>query len=127
MARIVRPLDCFGLNHYSLHYIKAGSNLLGATFGQSCRRLSRELAGHSWPLRIAYYVLENGTAQTKKPDNSGRIEDAGRIGYLQAYTDTMQEAISAGANVRGHFVWSLLDNFEWGSGHTRRFGLGSVD
>jgi beta-glucosidase len=46
---------------------------------------------------------------------------------LQAYANAMQEAMSAGADVRGYFVWSLLDSFEWASGYSQRFGLVYVD
>ena len=53
--------------------------------------------------------------------------DQGRIDYLRAYTDAMREAMTKGADVRGYFVWSLLDNFEWGSGYTQRFGIVYVD
>ena len=65
---------------------------------------------------LPVYVLENGTANDDKPDDAGAVQDTGRIAYLQAYTNAMQEAISAGADVRGYFVWSLLDNFEWAIG-----------
>jgi beta-glucosidase len=77
--------------------------------------------------RLPIYVLENGTAADDKFDARGNINDTSRISYLQAYTDAMQEAIAAGADVRGYFVWSLLDNFEWASGYSQRFGLVYVD
>jgi beta-glucosidase len=77
--------------------------------------------------RLPIYVLENGTAADDKLDASGNIEDSSRIAYLQAYTEAMQEAMAAGADVRGYFVWSLLDNFEWASGYSQRFGLVHVD
>ncbi len=76
---------------------------------------------------LPIYVLENGTASDDTPDSAGHVVDAGRIAYLQAYTDAMRQAISAGADVRGYFVWSLLDNFEWTSGYSQRFGLVYVD
>ncbi len=76
---------------------------------------------------LPIYVLENGTAADDKPDGAGRAEDPGRIAYLQAFTAAMQEAIAAGADVRGYFVWSLLDNFEWASGYFQRFGLVYID
>jgi len=141
MAQIARPVDWFGLNHYSPHYIKADSNLLGATFGAPPEDVPRTTIG--WPIvpgafrdtlldihgrfGLPIYVLENGTAADDKPDSAGRIQDPGRIAYLQAYTNAMQEAIAAGADVRGYFVWSLLDNFEWASGYSQRFGLVYVD
>ncbi|PDT75139.1 GH1 family beta-glucosidase [Bradyrhizobium sp. C9] len=141
MAQIARSVDWFGLNHYSPHYIKADSNLIGATFGAPPDDVPRTSIG--WPIvpgafrdtlldihhrfGLPIYVLENGTAAEDKLDIAGGIQDAGRIAYLQAYTDAMQEAISAGADVRGYFVWSLLDNFEWASGYSQRFGLVYVD
>jgi beta-glucosidase len=72
-------------------------------------------------------VLENGTAADDRLDEAGHVEDSGRIAYLQGYTDAMQAAIAMGADVRGYFVWSLLDNFEWASGCSQRFGLIYVD
>jgi beta-glucosidase len=72
-------------------------------------------------------VLENGTANHDAIDAAGVVSDEPRIAYLRAYTAAMFEAIKAGADVRGYFVWSLLDNFEWGSGYSQRFGLVYVD
>jgi beta-glucosidase len=140
MASIARSIDWFGLNHYSPHYIKADTNLLGATFGAPPADVPRTSIG--WPIvpdafrdtlldlhkrfRLPIYVLENGTASDDRLDD-GAVQDAGRIAYLQAYIGAMEAAISAGADVRGYFVWSLLDNFEWGSGYSQRFGLVYVD
>ncbi len=141
LALIAQPLDWFGLNHYSPHYIKADGNCLGATLGPPPADVPRTAIG--WPIvphafrdtlldinarfRLPIYVLENGTADDDKMDGSGNIEDAGRVAYLQGYTAAMREAISAGADVRGYFVWSLLDNFEWTAGYSQRFGLVHVD
>ena len=65
--------------------------------------------------------------QARAPTKPGQIIDQGRIDYLRSYTDAMRGAIRAGADVRGYFVWSLLDNFEWNSGYGSRFGLVYVD
>lgn len=141
MARIARPIDWFGLNHYSPHYIRAFDNVLGAIPGAPPAGVPRTAIG--WPIvpaafrdtlleiharyRLPIYVLENGTASDDKPDGSGHVQDSGRIAYLQDYTGAMREAIEAGADVRGYFVWSLMDNFEWTAGYTQRFGLVYVD
>jgi beta-glucosidase len=142
MAQIARPVDWFGLNHYSPHYIRADvGNWLGCTFGAPPPDVPRTAI--DWPIvpgafrdtlldiharfRLPIYVLENGTAADDKLDVSGNIQDDSRIAYLQAYTDAMRDAIGAGADVRGYFVWSLLDNFEWASGYSQRFGLVYVD
>ena len=53
--------------------------------------------------------------------------DKARIGYLRSYIDAMNAAALAGADVRGYFIWSLLDNFEWESGYGVRFGLTYID
>ena len=76
---------------------------------------------------LPIYVLENGTAFRDQIDADGAVLDQPRIDYLNAYTAAMFMAINDGADVRGYFVWSLLDNFEWGSGYSQRFGLVYVD
>jgi beta-glucosidase len=76
---------------------------------------------------LPIYVTENGTANPDKPQPNGQVHDEPRISYLRAYTDAMFDAIDAGVDVRGYFVWSLLDNFEWGSGYKERFGLVYMD
>ena len=77
--------------------------------------------------RLPIYVLENGTANADEIDENGKIADQSRIDFLKAYTTAMFEAIKAGADVRGYFIWSLLDNFEWASGYSQRFGITYVD
>jgi beta-glucosidase len=76
---------------------------------------------------LPIYVLENGTANPDAIDADGEVADAPRIAYLDGYTAAMFDAIMAGADVRGYFIWSLLDNFEWASGYSQRFGLVYVD
>ena len=57
----------------------------------------------------------------------GAVHDEARIRYVDAHFDAVADAIDAGVDVRGHFVWSLLDNFEWAEGYTQRFGLVRVE
>ena len=59
--------------------------------------------------------------------DDGRIHDDHRVDYLYRHIDAVGAAIDAGADVRGYFVWSLLDNFEWSFGYDRRFGMIRVD
>ncbi|MBR1138804.1 MAG: GH1 family beta-glucosidase [Bradyrhizobium sp.] len=141
MAQIGRPVDWFGLNHYSPHYVKADTNLIGASFGPPPQAVPRSAIG--WPVvpdafretlvdidqrfRIPIYVMENGTAAADVIDPAGDIQDDDRIRYLKAYITAMEQAIAAGADVRGYFVWSLMDNFEWGAGYSQRFGIVYVD
>lgn len=73
------------------------------------------------------YITENGCAFTYPPDASGRIEDTRRIGFIESHVAAVAAAMDAGVDVRGYYHWSLLDNFEWGHGYTKRFGLVWVD
>ncbi|XP_044967165.1 beta-glucosidase 16-like [Hordeum vulgare subsp. vulgare] len=73
------------------------------------------------------YVTENGFSQFSDNSMEDLINDVGRVNYLQGYLTCISSAVRRGANVRGYFVWSLMDNFEWGFGFTVRFGLYYVD
>ncbi len=142
LARICRPLDWFGLNHYSPVYVKAEPNaLLGYDFGEKPAGILLTPIG--WPidaeafgmtLRIAHenyglpiYVLENGFGDFNEPDGNGAVIDPDRIAFLRAYIGAMNAAASSGVDVRGYFIWSLLDNFEWDFGYSNRFGLTHVN
>ena len=142
LARINRPVDWFGLNHYSPHYVKADpSNPMGFGFGSAPADVPRSSIG--WPVQpealretliaiheryaLPIYVLENGTASADAVNSDGEVDDQPRIDFLRSYTAAMFDAIRDGADVRGYFVWSLLDNFEWGSGYSQRFGITYVD
>ena len=72
-------------------------------------------------------ITENGAAFHDTVDEDGQVHDADRVSYLHGHIDAVGEAIDAGANVRGYFLWSLLDNFEWAWGYDRRFGIIRVD
>ncbi|MEU0795132.1 GH1 family beta-glucosidase [Amycolatopsis sp. NPDC005961] len=71
-------------------------------------------------------VAENGASFVDKVV-SGRVHDAARVNYLLEHIRAVHEAIRLGADVRGYFAWSLLDNFEWAMGYSQRFGLVHVD
>jgi beta-glucosidase len=73
------------------------------------------------------YLTENGCSGADQPDADGRVRDQHRIDYLSAHLGALGKAIEAGVDVRGYFVWSLLDNFEWSKGYRPRFGLVHVD
>jgi beta-glucosidase len=75
---------------------------------------------------LPMYVTENGAAFEDRVEE-GAVHDRKRVAFLQAYLGKVQQAIQAGANVRGYFVWSLLDTFEWSVGKSKRFGLIHVD
>lgn len=72
-------------------------------------------------------VTENGAAFDDEVAPDGRVHDVSRVEYLHDHIDAIGVAMDAGADVRGYFVWSLLDNFEWAYGYDRRFGIVRVD
>jgi beta-glucosidase len=72
-------------------------------------------------------ITENGAAFYDEVSADGRVHDADRVAYLHDHIDAVGEAIERGADVRGYFVWSLMDNFEWAYGYDRRFGVVRVD
>ncbi|MFE5768830.1 GH1 family beta-glucosidase [Streptomyces sp. NPDC056485] len=87
------------------------------------------------PLRERYgdrlpplYITENGCSYGDGPDPvTGRIADARRIAYHAGHLDALHRAMAQGVDVRGYFIWSILDNFEWAEGYRQRFGLVHVD
>jgi beta-glucosidase len=68
-------------------------------------------------------ITENGAAFDDVVEADGAIHDAERIDYLDAHIGAVADSIAAGVDVRGYFVWSLMDNFEWADGFTKRFGV----
>lgn len=76
---------------------------------------------------IPIYITENGAAFDDYVDPNGNVLDLNRVAYLQEHISAVHDAIDAGVNVQGYFVWSLLDNFEWSFGYSRRFGIVWVD
>jgi len=72
-------------------------------------------------------ITENGAAFEDELTPDGRVHDADRVAYLHDHIDAVGEAIERGADVRGYFVWSLMDNFEWSYGYSKRFGVVRVD
>lgn len=87
-------------------------------------RLHRDYTG---PAGIALYVTENGCAMDDVPNASGFVDDQGRVAYLRDHFIAAHEAVARGVDLRGYFVWSLLDNFEWAWGYAKRFGIVRVD
>jgi beta-glucosidase len=73
------------------------------------------------------YITENGCSSADVPAPDGRVYDTDRVMYLRNYLTQLQRATSEGVPVRGYFLWSLMDNFEWADGYTNRFGLHYVD
>lgn len=88
------------------------------------RLLTRLAADYDVP---PMYLTENGAAYVDVPDASGAVHDPERVAYLADHLRAVHAAIEQGADVRGYFYWSLLDNFEWAYGYAKRFGIVHVD
>ena len=86
--------------------------------------LHRDYTG---PAGIPLYVTENGAAFDDVVSPDGSVDDAERTAYVLDHLGAVADAVAAGADVRGYFVWSLLDNFEWAYGYAKRFGVVHVD
>ncbi|MEV7964648.1 GH1 family beta-glucosidase [Sphaerisporangium sp. NPDC088356] len=145
---IAQPLDGLGINYYNPTRIAAPAP------GPDSAPLPFEDAGVSgypttafgWPvvpdglrelllgLRARYgdalppvYVTENGCSLADEPGQDGAVDDQARIAFLDGHIGAIRAAIAEGVDVRGYYVWSLMDNFEWAEGFNQRFGLVHVD
>jgi beta-glucosidase len=147
LEAIAAPTDFLGLNYYT-RFLARSQDMpeeqnLSPTVFQAPRndadwfdmgwevypeglfRVLSWLYFHYQPPKI--YITENGCSYSDSPDKDGRVHDQRRIRYLSSHIDAAQRAIQAGIPLEGYFVWSLLDNFEWGHGYSQRFGLVWVD
>ena len=143
MRIISSKTDFQGLNIYSGNYYIAADNPRGyesVPFPKSYPHMQSDWimfapeAMYWGPKLMAQelglsdiYITENGTSSTAAPDAAGRVLDIDRIMFLRNYLGQLQHSIADGAPVRGYFLWSLLDNFEWSRGFSERFGLTYVD
>jgi beta-glucosidase len=76
--------------------------------------------------KVPIYITENGACYNDEPEN-GKIKDERRIKYLKQHLTQIKRAIDSGVHIDGYLAWSLLDNFEWSEGFTKRFGIVHVD
>jgi beta-glucosidase len=91
------------------------------------RVLERFHTQYTGPTGTALYVTENGAAFHDEVGPDGQVDDAERTAYIVDHLRAVHAAIANGADVRGYFAWSLLDNFEWAYGYDQRFGIVHVD
>jgi beta-glucosidase len=138
---IAAPIDFVGINYYSERAVAADpSSPEGYKDAPSWQdktemgwdivpegllRMLREIA-RRWPVK-ALYVTENGAAFDDRPEADGRIRDRERIDYIRGHVDACRRGIAEGIPIKGYYLWSLMDNFEWAYGYTKRFGLVRVD
>jgi len=141
IATIARPIDFVGLNYYTRHVVTHDDK--GFFNSRPLPTIGRrtEMDWEVYPAGLALvlrefheryhlplYVTENGAAfADAAPDVHGVIPDWERLSYLQGHFDAAHRAIAEGVDLRGYFVWSLLDNFEWTFGFSKRFGLIACD
>lgn len=138
-ALLRRSMDFIALNYYTSDVVRhaAGANAMDAEivtppgfprtemnwpimpdgFRELLCWLSRRYGG------LPMYVTENGAACPDQPDERGYVDDQDRIAYLQSHLSALGAAMAAGADLRGYFVWSLMDNLEWTEGFSKRFGI----
>ena len=141
MERIHQPLDFFGLNCYNRvldcaepesvpDRKKNGGNFMenGMEFYPKAVYEAVEMLKKDYQLTIPIYITENGTCNcNERVQEDGRIRDEQRIEYIRGNLYWIAKAIEEGTDIRGYYVWSLLDNWEWCAGFESRFGLVHVD
>ncbi|GAB3846504.1 GH1 family beta-glucosidase [Micromonospora andamanensis] len=155
LATIATPLDVVGVNYYSRHVVAApvpGEQPEAYWRAQACWPGSEDVrfvtrgvpvTDMGWEIDapglvetlrrvheeytdLPLYVTENGSAFIDEVVD-GQVDDVDRLAYFDAHLRASHEAISAGVPLRGYFAWSLMDNFEWAWGYTKRFGMIYVD
>ncbi len=141
MDAIAAPTDFLGHNYYTRTVARGSGqgNLppVVTTDDSEFTEMGWEVAPHSLfrmlnRLHFEYqipsiYITENGAAFPDVVDEDGHVRDPRRLAYLKAHLRAAHEAIQCGVPLHGYFVWSLMDNFEWSFGYTRRFGIVYVD
>ncbi|NWF68338.1 MAG: beta-glucosidase [Chloroflexi bacterium] len=136
------PIDFLGINYYThntiaydpenpqqprqvrpagARFTEMGWEINGQEMANTLLRVQREYAPK------AMYITENGAAFADVAANGGMVEDPQRVDFLKEYLTATHAALRGGAALKGYFVWSLMDNFEWGEGYSKRFGLVYVD
>ncbi len=143
LRQIHAPIDFIGVNYY-LRWVVCDD----ASAGPACARIinppNRPRTATDWEIYpeglleilqwfkaqygdLPLYITENGAAFDDILLPNSNVEDHPRVEYLHGHLQAVGQAIEAGIDVRGYFVWSLLDNFEWQSGYSKRFGIVYVD
>lgn len=143
MELIAQPLDGLGFNCYTGSYVRAADNSKGyeiLPFSENYPKgnmpwLNIVPESIYWGIRlvngivgkIPVFITENGIADGVEPLPTGEVLDLDRIMYYRAYLSQVRRAMEEGYPVLGYFSWSLLDNFEWAYGYSKRFGMIRVD
>jgi len=148
-AIIQAPIDVLGVNFYQPAYVSAkpgepASPENPGTEGIAFRAPVGPVTDMNWQIEpagltrllerlhndyaVPLMITENGAAYPDGPSaETGEVHDTNRIEYLDGHLRACHDAISHGVDLRGYFVWSLMDNFEWAEGYAKRFGIVHVD
>jgi beta-glucosidase len=143
LKAIASPLDFVGINVYMPTYVRATDAPPGyvvvppaashphmasswQVFGPEALYWAPRLTHTIWNAK-EIHITENGCGAADAPAADGTVYDSDRVMFLRSYLAMLQRATREGVPVRGYFLWSLLDNFEWSSGYGTRFGLVHVD
>ena len=143
LKTIGSKLDFLGLNVYQPTYVRADGSPKGytlvpppesyphmfspwLTIGPEALYWSPKLATKLWGLK-EIYITENGASSADVLTPEGKVFDTDRVMYLRNYITQLQRAVSDGVPVKGYFLWSLIDNYEWADGYDKRFGIHYVD
>ncbi|MEV3987918.1 GH1 family beta-glucosidase [Streptomyces sp. NPDC049837] len=146
---IASPVDSLGINYYSPTVVAAGTSRAPSPWPGAEPHVRFVPApgprtAMDWPVdadglyelltrlrdelpEVPLMVTENGAAYDDYADPSGEVHDPERVAYLHAHLAAVHRALADGVDVRGYFLWSLLDNFEWAYGYGKRFGIVHVD
>ncbi len=134
LETIRQPLDFMGVNYYSRSYISADQSRKPA--GASYTEMGWEVYPQGLTdllvrLNTDYtlppvFITENGAAYPDAPSGES-VHDEQRVNYFASHLEAVRQATEQGVDVRGYFAWSLMDNFEWAHGYSKRFGLVYVD
>jgi beta-glucosidase len=143
MKIISSPLDFTGLNIYEPTWVRASPNEAGYETLDMPKSYPHMAAlwlqlgpgGMYWSPRFLHelwgvkeiYITENGAASSDVLNKTGEVLDVDRIFFLRSYLEQLQRATSEGVPVKGYFLWSLIDNYEWSDGYAMRFGITYVD
>jgi beta-glucosidase len=133
---IAQPLDFLGVNYYRREVMSAEDPPRQPEGGEGFTDMGWEIYAQGLTdlllqLKAEYdlppiYITENGMAAADQLED-GRVDDQVRVDYIRTHLEALKAAMDQGVDVRGYFLWSLLDNFEWNSGYTKRFGIVYVD
>jgi beta-glucosidase len=143
MDIIKSPMDFVGLNIYQPTYVRADDSERGYAIvnppasyphmyspwlfiGPEALYWAPTLVSDIWKIK-ELYITENGASSSDNLTPDGHVYDSDRVMYLRNYLSQLHRAIAEGVPVRGYFLWSLLDNYEWADGYEKRFGIVYVD